>query len=131
MERFKHCIRLQGGDDLIVEKPHLLPRARSQANVLSPGSGFVTTMNCENLGIALAMLGGGREMKEDSIDHAVGLEFHKRIGDRVEKGEPLATIHYNSGAKLAEAQSMIAGSYKIDDTAPTEKRRLIRRILGG
>src|SRR5690242_21435990 len=63
MERFKHCIRLQGGDDRIVEKPQLLPRARSQANVPSPDSGFVTATNCENLGIALAMLGGGREKK--------------------------------------------------------------------
>jgi len=51
-------------------------------------------------GIALAMLGGGRETKEDKIDHGVGLEFHKRIGDRVEKGEPLVTIHYNSATKL-------------------------------
>jgi pyrimidine-nucleoside phosphorylase len=130
MERFKHCIRVQGGDDLVVEKPQLLPRARSRVNVLSSASGFITATNCEQLGTALATLGGGREKKEDTIDHAVGLEFHKRIGDRVEKGEPLATIHYNSGAKLAEAQSLIAESYQIGDIAPREKLPLIRRILG-
>jgi pyrimidine-nucleoside phosphorylase len=100
-------------------------------DVLSPSPGFITATNCENLGIALAMLGGGREKKEDAIDHAVGLEFHKRIGDRVEKGEPLVTIHYNSGAKLAEAQNLIANSYEIGETAPREMRPLIRRILGG
>jgi pyrimidine-nucleoside phosphorylase/thymidine phosphorylase len=131
LERFRHCIRAQGGDDLIVEKAQLLPRARSRVDVLSPSAGFITATNCENLGIALAMLGGGREKKEDAIDHAVGLEFHKRIGDRVEKGEPLVTIHYNSGAKLAEAQNLIANSYEIGETAPREKRPLIRRILGG
>ena len=131
MERFKHCIRLQGGDDLIVEKPQLLPRARSHQNVPSPHSGFITATNCENFGIALAMLGGGREKKEDTIDHAVGLEFHKRIGDQVEKGEPLATIHYNNAAKLAEAQILIAESYQIGEAPPSGKRPLIRRILGG
>jgi pyrimidine-nucleoside phosphorylase/thymidine phosphorylase len=131
LERFRHCIRAQGADDLIVEKPQLLPRARSRVDVLSPSPGFITATNCENLGIALAMLGGGREKKEDAIDHAVGLEFHKRIGDRVEKGEPLVTIHYNSGAKLAEAKNLIANSYEIGETAPREKRPLIRRILGG
>ncbi|MHB8503058.1 MAG: thymidine phosphorylase [Candidatus Acidiferrales bacterium] len=131
MERFKHCIRVQGGNDLIVEKPQLLPRARSSVNVPSPNSGFITATNCEQFGIALATLGGGREKKEDSIDHAVGLEFHKRIGDRVEKGEPLATIHYNNAAKLAEAQNLIAASYQIGEAAPSEKRPLIRRILGG
>jgi pyrimidine-nucleoside phosphorylase len=129
-EKFKQGIRLQGGDDRVVDDPHLLPQARSHAEVPSPFAGFITATNCEQLGTALAMLGGGREKKEDAIDHAVGLEFHKRIGDRVEKSEPLATIHYNSGAKLAEAQSLIAASYEIGNAAPREKLPLIRRILG-
>src|SRR5579863_3842732 len=129
-QKFKHCIHLQGGDDLVVEQPQLLPRARSRANVLSSASGFITATNCEQLGTALATLGGGREKKEDAIDHAVGLEFHKRIGDRVEKGEPLVTIHYNSGAKLAEAQSLIAASYEIGEAAPTKSLPLLRRVIG-
>ena len=129
-EKFKRCIRLQGGDERVIDDPQLLPQTRSHADVLSPSSGFITATNCEQLGTALATLGGGREKKEDAIDHAVGLEFYKRIGDRVEKGEPLATIHYNSGAKLAEAQSLIANSYQIGEAAPREKLPLIRRILG-
>ena len=131
MEKFKHCIRLQGGDDRIVEKPQLLPQSRSREDVLSPNSGFVTATDCESFGIALAMLGGGREKKEDSIDHAVGLEFRKRIGDRVERGDSLVTIHYNNAAKLAEARSLIAASYKIGEAAPAGMRPLIRRVLGG
>jgi pyrimidine-nucleoside phosphorylase len=130
MERFRNCIRVQGGDDHFVEKPQLLPRARSHLDVLSSASGFISATNCEQFGIALATLGGGREKKEDTIDHAVGLEFHKRIGDRVEKGEPLVTIHYNSGAKLAEAQSLIVASYEIGEVAPSERLPLIRRIIG-
>jgi thymidine phosphorylase len=129
--RFKQDIRLQGGDERVVDDPQLLPQARSHAGVPSPSAGFICATNCEQLGTALATLGGGREKKEDTIDHAVGLEFHKRIGDRVEKGEPLVTIHYNSGAKLAEAQNLIAASYQIGETAPDQKRPLIRRILGG
>jgi thymidine phosphorylase len=97
---------------------------------MSSTNGFITGTNCEGFGIALAMLGGGREKKEDKIDHSIGLEFHKRIGDRVKKGEPLATIHYNSDAKLAEAKSLIADSYHIGEKAPREKRPLVRRILG-
>ena len=54
-----------------------------------------------------------RNQGRSSIDHAVGLEFHKRIGDRVEKGEPLATIHYNSGTKLDEAKRLVAESFVI------------------
>jgi pyrimidine-nucleoside phosphorylase len=129
-EKFKQGIRLQGGDERVIDDPQLLPQARSRADVASPSAGFIAATNCEQLGTALATLGGGREKKEDTIDHAVGLEFHKRIGDRVEKGEPLATIHYNSGAKLAEAKSLIANSYQIGEAAPREKLPLIRRILG-
>ena len=130
-EKFKQGIRLQGGDERVVDDPQLLPRAASHADVLSASEGFVTSTNCEQFGTALALLGGGREKKEDRIDHAVGLEFHKRIGDPIEKGEPLATIHYNSPAKLAEARTLIGNSYQIGDDAPSEVLPLIRRIIGG
>jgi pyrimidine-nucleoside phosphorylase len=129
-ERFKQCIRLQSGDERVVDEPQRLPEARFHADVRSSSSGLITGTNCEQFGIALAMLGGGREKKEDQIDHAVGLEFHKRIGDRIEKGESLATIHYNSDAKLAEAKTLISNSYQIGEAAPSGKRPLIRRILG-
>jgi len=129
-EKFRQGIRLQGGDSRVIDEPQRLPQARYRADVSSPASGFITSTDCDQFGIALAMLGGGREKKEDKIDHAVGLEFHKRIGDRVEKGESLATIHYNSDAKLTEASTLISVSYHMGEKAPREKRPLIRRILG-
>lgn len=131
LEKFKQGIRLQGGDERVVDEPERLPQARSHADVVSSAAGYVEVTNCEQLGTALAMLGGGRERKEDKIDHGVGLEFHKRIGDRVEKNEKLVTIHYNSDAKLAEAKSLISSSYKVSESAPREKRPLVRRIIGG
>ena len=130
LEKFRQGVRLQGGDERIIDEPERLPIARLNYHVASSGSGFITGTNCEGFGVALAMLGGGREKKEDKIDHGVGLEFHKRIGDRVEGGEPLATIHYNSDAKLAEAKTLIASSYFVGDEAPQEKRPLVRRIVG-
>src|SRR3989475_8165164 len=129
LEKFRQGIRLQGGDERVIDEPERLPTARLHFHVASSASGFITSTNCEQFGIALAMLGGGREKKEDKIDHGVGLEFHKRIGDRVEKGEPLATIHYNSDAKLAEAKSRIAESYHIGGEAPREKQTLVRRLI--
>jgi len=130
LEKFREGIRLQGGDERVVDAPERLPQARFRAEVVSSVSGFITATNCEQFGTALAMLGGGREKKEDKIDHAVGLEFHKRIGDSVEKGEKLVTIYYNSDAKLAEAKTLIAGSYVSGQSAPSEKRVLIRSIIG-
>ena len=130
LEKLRQGIRLQGGDEQVIEEPERLPQARLRQDVVSPLNGFVTSTNCEQFGMALAMLGGGREKKEDKIDYGVGLEFHKRIGDGVAKGEALVTIHYNSDAKLADAKSLITDSYVIGPSAPSEKRPLIRRVIG-
>ena len=130
-EKFKQCIRLQGGEERVIDEPDLLPKAASNVDVTSNAGGVLVATNCEQFGIALAMLGGGRETKEDRIDHAVGLEFHKRIGDRIEIGEPLATIHYNSDAKLEEAKHMVAESFVMEqDSGGQAPRPLIRRIIG-
>jgi len=129
LEKFRQGIRLQRGDVRVVDDPTRLPQARAKAEVRSAASGFITSMHCENFGLALAILGGGREKKEDAIDHAVGLEFQKRIGDRVKKGELLVTVHYNSDVRLAEAKSLIQGSFRMGKRAPG-KRPLIRRIIG-
>jgi pyrimidine-nucleoside phosphorylase len=130
-EKFKQCIRLQGGDERVIEEPNLLPKANSKVDVSSNAGGVLVATDCEQFGSALAMLGGGRETKEDRIDHAVGLEFHKRIGERIEIGEPLATIHYNSDAKLEVARHMVAESFVIDqDSGGQAPRPLIRRIIG-
>jgi pyrimidine-nucleoside phosphorylase len=130
-EKFRQCIRLQGGDERVIDQRDLLPKAVAKVDVASNAGGTLVATNCERFGIALAMLGGGRETKEDRIDHAVGLEFHKRIGQRVEKGEPLATIHYNSDAKLAEAKRMVAASFVINQGSDGQAQRpLIRRIIG-
>jgi pyrimidine-nucleoside phosphorylase len=130
-EKFRQCIRLQGGDERVIDEPDLLPKAASKVDVTSNAGGVLVATDCEQFGMALAMLGGGRETKENRIDHAVGFEFHKRIGQRIEIGEPLATIHYNNDAKLAKATHMVAESFVIDqDSGEQAPRPLIRRIIG-
>ncbi len=130
LEKFRQGIALQGGDPRVIDDTSLLPLARHREEITSPQSGYIRDTNCLQFGIALAMLGGGREKKEDSIDHGVGLEFHERIGDRVATGEKLVTIYYNAQEKLAEAREKIVSSFAIGETAPAP-RPLIRRILGG
>jgi pyrimidine-nucleoside phosphorylase len=130
LEKFRECIALQGGDERVTDDLSLLPQARSRIDVTAASQGYLADMNCTDFGIALAMLGGGREKKEDPVDHGVSLEFHRRIGDSVAAGEKLVTIHYNADTKLAEAKQMIAASFVIGDTPPP-MRPLIRQVLGG
>jgi len=129
LEKFRDCIRLQGGDARVVDDTSLLPGAKFVEEITSSKSGYVEATRCRDFGTALAMLEGGRGKKEDKIDHGVGLEFHKRIGDRVETGEKLVTIRYNSEAKLGDARNLIASGFQIGAKQPPAPP-LIHRILG-
>jgi len=75
------------------------------------------------------VLGGGREKKEDTVDPAVGLIVHKKIGESVSAGEPLCTVHYNSDARLAEAQEMITHAYTIVREPPANQRVLVHKVI--
>jgi thymidine phosphorylase len=114
----------------VIDDPKGLPQARSSRQVLCASNGFLTSLQCEQIGTACVILGGGRERKEDSVDPAVGIVLHKKVGDRVTAGEPLATIYYNSEARVARAQQLLEESCQVSDSPPTEKRPLIHRVIG-
>jgi pyrimidine-nucleoside phosphorylase len=128
-KKFCELTRLQGGDDKSLQDVSRLPQARNKQEVLSSQAGFVSRMECEKVGVASLVLGGGREKKEDTIDPAVGIVLHKKVGDRVSAGEPLCTLHYNSSARLAEARSLIEASYSFSATAVGARGPLVRRII--
>jgi pyrimidine-nucleoside phosphorylase len=129
-EKFREIVALQGGDPGVVDDPRRLVRARQTLDVVSARAGFVAAIQCEQLGTAGVVLGGGREKKEDSIDPAVGLVFHKRIGDGVQRGEPLCTLHYNSDGRLAEALRLAETAYRVEPEKPLVVPPLIYRIIG-
>jgi pyrimidine-nucleoside phosphorylase len=128
-QKFCEMVRAQGGDDRIVEDRARLPQARSTVEVRAAKSGFVSAINCERIGVASLVLGGGREKKEDTVDPAVGLIVHKKTGDRVAVGEPLCTVHYNSDTRLAEAQATITSAYTITPEPPATKRPLVHKVI--
>jgi pyrimidine-nucleoside phosphorylase len=129
-EKFRDIVGLQGGDVGVVDDPRRLAHARQTLPITSQADGFVASIQCEQLGTAGVILGGGREKKEDQIDPAVGLEFHKRIGDTVTRGEPLCTLHYNSEARLAEAKHLAQTAYRIQPEKPASLPSLIYRVIG-
>ena len=128
LEKFRQMIALQGGDPRVVDDATLLPHAKAALDVVSPRSGYVRAIQCEAVGTACVILGGGREKKEDSVDPAVGIILHKKVHDRVAAGETLCTLMYNSEARAGHAKTLLLPSYQIADSAPPP-RKLIHRIL--
>jgi pyrimidine-nucleoside phosphorylase len=129
-EKFREMVSLQGGNAAVIDDPSMLPRARHTADIPSPSSGYVTSMICEQLGTASVLLGGGRERKEDTVDPAVGLLVHKKLGDKVTAGEPLCTVHYNSAERFENAKPMIVSSYMIAAQPQAQQRELVYRVIG-
>ncbi len=128
-ERFRLMVELQGGDITAIDDPTLLPSADGRVDVLSPSGGYVYSIQCEQVGTACVILGGGRERKEDSIDPAVGIAVHKKIGDKVSPGEPLCTIYCHSDAQAARAKKLLEESYEISPAPPPHRPSLIHRVI--
>jgi pyrimidine-nucleoside phosphorylase len=103
---------------------------RHTTTIYAVKNGYVVSLQCEQVGTACVILGGGRERKEDSVDAAVGIVLHKKVGDAVYLGEPMATVHYNAEARAEQAKRMIEESYRIEDSQPHEKRPLIHKVIG-
>jgi thymidine phosphorylase len=130
LEKFRQMVELQGGDPRVIDDEKRLPQAQHSAQVLSANSGYLASMQCEQIGTACVILGGGRERKEDSVDPAVGIVLHKKVGDQVRAGEPLATIYYNAEARAERARQLIEASCDISDAAPATRRPLVHRVIG-
>jgi pyrimidine-nucleoside phosphorylase len=128
-ERFRHMVELHGGDISSIDDPSRLPSADHRVEVSSRLAGYVTAIACEQVGTACVILGGGRERKEDSVDPAVGIVVHKKIGDQVSAGESLCTIHCHSDKQAARAKTMLLESYEISAGPPAEKPSLIHRVI--
>jgi len=131
LKHFREMVTLQGGDARVLDHPERLPRAQHTLEVASPEAGYVAAIQCEQMGTACVILGGGREKKEDAIDHAVGYVVHKKISDRVAAGEPLCTLHYNSESRAARAGQLILESYQMGDDPPAAAEPLVRRVIQG
>jgi len=110
-------IRAQGGD------PDLgsLPRAPVVRTVTAPRDGFVHRLGAIRVGVAALELGAGRRAKEDTIDHAVGVVCHKKRGDLVRAGEPLAQIHAARDDQAGAATAAVLEAYEFADDAPPEQ----------
>jgi len=129
LEKFRQMVTLQGGDASVIDNPGRLPKPRHTLDVVSPKSGYVKAIQCESVGTACVILGGGREKKEDSVDPAVGFVLHKKVSDRVTADELLCTIHYNSETLAARAKKLVEESYEIADAPPAHPRPLVHRVI--
>ncbi|MCL5611340.1 MAG: thymidine phosphorylase [Chloroflexi bacterium] len=114
-EKFRVLVQAQGGDVSYVDRPDKMARAKFVEVVNAPRSGILSQVEARSVGEASVTLGAGRAKKSDAVDHAVGFIIHHKVGDKIQKGEPLFTIHANDEKKLAEARERVTAAHVIGD----------------
>ena len=127
-EKFRELVSTQGGDLKAIENPDLLPRAREVVEVPSPAAGYVQRLSARKVGIAAGLLGAGREVKGQAVDPAAGVELLAKVGDEVEKGQPLARLHVGRKGRLEEAKRLIEGAYVVGPERPTPSPLILGNI---
>jgi pyrimidine-nucleoside phosphorylase len=128
LDKFRQFVAAQGGDPRQIDDPDLLPRARWVEPLLSSRSGYLAAIDAREVGLAMLDLGGGRAKKGDPIDHAVGVVLSAKVGDWVERDQPLLVIHANDAVRLQEARARLLRAYAWRER-PISPPRLIRQVL--
>jgi pyrimidine-nucleoside phosphorylase len=119
LAKFRKIIELQSGDARVADKPEkYLAASAKKLDICSTSNGYVSSFDTRAIGLAAVNIGAGRKTKEEKIDPSAGLILYKKIGDKVNKGEPLATMHYNSGRDWAGSKIMFEKAVTITSSKP-------------
>ncbi len=125
---FQDMVQAQGGDLSQVLDPSRLPRAARRITWKAPKRGFVSRINTQAMGEILVELGGGRKRAADPVDFGVGLIFHKKLGSRVQAGEPLATVLAPTPFDLAPLESFFLESIEISGSRKPVPRLILETL---
>ena len=106
-EHFQKLVAAQGGDLAYIRKPEKLPSAPLVESVPSPRSGFLKEIHARRVGETAVMLGAGREVKGQPVDHAVGIEILREVGEHVEEGDDLFRVHARSEEDFQQAREVL------------------------
>ncbi len=113
IEEFRTLVKAQGGDPAYVDDPSRFGVARYVEVAEAPSSGWLAQVHARIVGEAAVGLGAGRARKGDPIDHAVGFLIHNKVGDRIEKGQPLFSIYANDKKRLEIARETVLQAHRL------------------
>jgi pyrimidine-nucleoside phosphorylase len=128
LDMFRKLVAVQGGDVSFVDSPEKLPQAPVLVSVYSEKSGYIKEFNARIVGEVSVEMGAGRAKKEDKIDHSVGLVIQKKVGDRVEVGDLLFTIHAKNSASIQSIRSQVMKAIKLSNK-PVEPLPLFYNVI--
>ena len=128
LEKFKEFVANQGGNPEVANDYTLLPKAKHIVEVKSDKTGFIDKIDAEAVGVSAMILGAGRETKEDKLDLSAGIILKRKVGDFVNEGDTLATMHFNREHKFEDAKIRFKNAYTIS-AEKVQPKKLIYGVV--
>ena len=126
--KLKEMVAAQGGDTAVLDDHAKFQQAKVRRKIKAVTDGWIYAMDTQQCGIASAVLGAGREKKEDPIDYSAGIVLRKKTGDRVEKGEPVAEFYTSCEEKFVQAERVFRSAVTIRGEAPASVPLVLARV---
>jgi pyrimidine-nucleoside phosphorylase len=127
-QTFKNMIKAQGGDERVVDCTDYLPKSKYSYDIIARESGYISAINTEGYGLCALHLGAGRNKVGDSIDYSAGIILNKKTGDKIEKGEKIATLFANDKNLFAKAEETFLQSTQIDNCKPQSRPLILAKV---
>jgi len=128
-DKFKEIVEKQGGDLSYIENTDKFKKSQNRWELKSQKNGYLVQLKAINIGLAAMLVGAGRTTKSDEILNEVGVILHKKYGNRISKGDKIATLHYNKkDDNFTEAVQKLKDSYLIENKA-IKPKDLIYKII--
>ncbi len=131
LAKLREMIELQGGNPAVIDDYNLFEQPKRSKEIFSPENGYITGISCEQTGLISLRLGAGRENKESEIDFTAGIIFEKTVGDKVKKGERLATLYTSTDCDI-EAISQDFANVLSYGTVPNPcHEKIVKKVIKG
>ena len=118
--KLKEWVVAQGGNGEWIKNPDNFPKAKFCEDIFAENDCYISSMNAEEIGISSVILGAGREKKDDTIDMTAGIILNKKTGDKIKKGDIIATLYTNNESSLKSAKEKFLKSLELSDIKPQE-----------
>ena len=127
-DAFKRMVRAQGGNDGLFEDPAAFHTPKATKQLFAAASGYLSSMDCEQVGWAVQRLGAGRERAGEPVEAHAGVEMHVKLGSRIERGQPLLAMFAQDEARFSEPERLLAAALHITPE-PGEVPPLVSQIV--
>lgn len=127
-ETFKKSVAAQGGNAAMLDNTDLFEKAKYSKRVTAYKSGYINKVDCEGYGESALLLGAGRNKIDDEIDYAAGIILNKKTGDKVEKGDVIATLYANDENKFVGATERLLRATVISNEKPKSGKLVLKVI---